>query len=304
MKKILSMLLLALLLVPASESFAQDSAYSKEINNWISARKKQLKSIESPLSYVGLLWLHEGKNTFGSGKDNELRLPAQIAREHAGDYTLKGDSIFLNLSDKSIGIAGKTAIHVKDLPLEDTYKYKASAKSIVLKKGTYQWFIINNKGRLGVRVFDSKSEEQRRGIEVERYAVDSSYHVAATFSPYPDKTFKTGLNVSGKEINNEVLGELTFTLKSKKIVFEAFASNGEYFIVFSDKTGESTSYPFRFLYVPKADASGKIWVDFNRSTNPNCAYSKYSFCPMPPKQNRLDIAVPAGEKKYEMIVSK
>jgi hypothetical protein len=39
-------------------------------------------------------------------------------------------------------------------------------------------------------------------------------------------------------------------------------------------------------------------IDFNQAYNPPCAYSKYTTCPLPPRENRLDLAIEAGEKRY------
>jgi uncharacterized protein (DUF1684 family) len=36
-------------------------------------------------------------------------------------------------------------------------------------------------------------------------------------------------------------------------------------------------------------------LDFNRATNPYCAVTPYFNCPIPPKENRLSVAIPAGE---------
>ncbi|MFA7488975.1 MAG: DUF1684 domain-containing protein, partial [Lysobacteraceae bacterium] len=33
--------------------------------------------------------------------------------------------------------------------------------------------------------------------------------------------------------------------------------------------------------------------------NPPCAFNDYSTCPLPPPENRLELAVTAGEKKYQ-----
>jgi uncharacterized protein (DUF1684 family) len=41
-----------------------------------------------------------------------------------------------------------------------------------------------------------------------------------------------------------------------------------------------------------------VILDFNRSINPPCAFTPYATCPLPPPQNRLTLAVTAGEKKY------
>jgi uncharacterized protein (DUF1684 family) len=39
-------------------------------------------------------------------------------------------------------------------------------------------------------------------------------------------------------------------------------------------------------------------LDFNEALNPPCAFTPFATCPLPPRENRLPIAVTAGEKKY------
>jgi uncharacterized protein (DUF1684 family) len=41
---------------------------------------------------------------------------------------------------------------------------------------------------------------------------------------------------------------------------------------------------------------GKVVLDFNRAVNPPCAFTIYATCPLPPRQNQLDVAILAGEK--------
>ena len=53
----------------------------------------------------------------------------------------------------------------------------------------------------------------------------------------------------------------------------------------------------RFLSTPILP-NDQVILDFNQAWNPLCAYSKFFHCPMPPKQNHLDIAIPAGERAY------
>ncbi|HEY2846332.1 MAG TPA: DUF1684 domain-containing protein, partial [Pyrinomonadaceae bacterium] len=52
----------------------------------------------------------------------------------------------------------------------------------------------------------------------------------------------------------------------------------------------------RFLYAPMPK-DGKVELDFNKAENPPCAFTEFATCPLPPQQNRLDVAIPAGEKR-------
>jgi uncharacterized protein (DUF1684 family) len=73
----------------------------------------------------------------------------------------------------------------------------------------------------------------------------------------------------------------------------------EYFMIFGDPTNAKETYGAgRYLYVKKPDALGNIVIDFNQSINPPCAFTGFATCPLPPKQNILDVEVTAGEKNY------
>jgi uncharacterized protein (DUF1684 family) len=72
-----------------------------------------------------------------------------------------------------------------------------------------------------------------------------------------------------------------------------------YFITFADATSGKTTYGAgRFIEVTKADADGITVIDFNLAYNPPCAFTAFATCPLPPAQNRLSIAITAGEKNY------
>jgi len=72
------------------------------------------------------------------------------------------------------------------------------------------------------------------------------------------------------------------------------------FIPFTDLSNGQGSYGGgRYLDVPrpKADIS-EIELDFNQAYNPYCAYNDEYSCPVPPAENRLQVAIPAGEKSF------
>ena len=62
--------------------------------------------------------------------------------------------------------------------------------------------------------------------------------------------------------------------------------------------GSSVADASRFIEVTKADANGNTVIDFNLAYNPPCAFTAFATCPLPPAQNRLSIAITAGEKNY------
>lgn len=104
-------------------------------------------------------------------------------------------------------------------------------------------------------------------------------------------------------------GFLNFELNGKKYKLTAYQSvalfqNATYknhlFVPFMDNTTGETSYEGgRYLDLSISDIKdGKIKIDFNKAYNPYCAYSNGYRCPQPPKDNILNAAIEAGEKKY------
>ncbi|MFV9484298.1 DUF1684 domain-containing protein, partial [Christiangramia sp. ASW11-125] len=70
------------------------------------------------------------------------------------------------------------------------------------------------------------------------------------------------------------------------------------FLPFTDETnGISTYDGGRYLDFSIPEEK-RVTIDFNRAYNPYCAYSGRYSCPIPPKENHLETAIPAGVKKF------
>ncbi|AKD05465.1 hypothetical protein PKOR_02725 [Pontibacter korlensis] len=94
----------------------------------------------------------------------------------------------------------------------------------------------------------------------------------------------------------ELEGEQLKLMLYKKLTGE----KDQLFVPFTDKTNGFETYGGgRFLDVPFEEGDKKVVLDFNRAYSPFCAYNPDYVCPVPPKNNRLSIAIPAGEKNYE-----
>ncbi|WP_242927841.1 DUF1684 domain-containing protein [Pontibacter vulgaris] len=73
------------------------------------------------------------------------------------------------------------------------------------------------------------------------------------------------------------------------------------FVPFTDKTNGFDTYGGgRYLDVPFKEDAKTVVLDFNRAYSPFCAYNPEYVCPVPPKANRLTVAIPAGEKTYDL----
>ena len=96
------------------------------------------------------------------------------------------------------------------------------------------------------------------------------------------------------------IGSLEFTLKGQPLKLTAFnevgTDPGSLFVAFSDLTNGTETYEAgRFMDLER-NTTGIYEVDFNRAYIPYCYYNPTYECPYPPKENRLQIPVRAGER--------
>ncbi|SDS04431.1 DUF1684 domain-containing protein [Gramella sp. MAR_2010_147] len=153
---------------------------------------------------------------------------------------------------------------------------------------------------------EEKDLKEFNGLEF--FEVNSEYIVKADFvrtpaeSPFAMKTSTERMPVYVK------YGELYFTYKGKDFKLNLYQNqeltqDPEYFdylfLPFTDLTnGESTYAGGRYIDF-RIPESREVYIDFNKAYNPYCAYSgKYS-CPIPPKENDLDVEIFAGVKAFK-----
>jgi hypothetical protein len=74
---------------------------------------------------------------------------------------------------------------------------------------------------------------------------------------------------------------------------------GHLFLPFRDVTSGTETYGAgRYLDVP-ATEDGRLLLDFNYAYHPYCAYNEAYSCPIAPPENRLPVAIRAGERLPE-----
>jgi len=100
------------------------------------------------------------------------------------------------------------------------------------------------------------------------------------------------------EEQDESPGYVTFVRGGQEYRLEPVKEDDELFFVIRDQTSGKTTYAAsRFLYsaLPK---NGFVELDFNKAENPPCVFTDFATCPLPPPQNRMKLAVTAGEQTY------
>jgi uncharacterized protein (DUF1684 family) len=70
------------------------------------------------------------------------------------------------------------------------------------------------------------------------------------------------------------------------------------FLPFRDATSGTATYGAGRYLDLEPNEDGTLTIDFNLAYNPSCVYSDGWSCPIPPRENWLDIPIEAGEKMY------
>jgi uncharacterized protein (DUF1684 family) len=289
MKK-LSTLILVLVLFATRGFAAQppDAAYVKDFAKWKLELVDDLKQNWLPLA--GLFWLKPGANTFGAADDNAVVLPSGPA--HAGTFRLQGEDVLVEM------LPGVTAKIGDKNDSKGQLQADVTGKPTVIELGALRMHLIKRGTRLGIRVKDLNSAAARNYAGPVFFPLDMTYRVTATFVPSDGKKTVDVPNVLGDVTPTPISGEVHFKLNGQELTLTALGGDpakGLSFVI-NDLTSKTDTYPGgRFLDTdPVAD--GKVVLDFNRAYSPPCAVTPYATCPLAPKENRLQVAIAAGEK--------
>jgi uncharacterized protein len=271
------------------------AAYRKEIEDWRAKRNESLKKEGSWLTLAGLFWLKPGENRFGSdpGK-NVVILPKGKAPAVAGTFVRDGEKVTLQV-EPGVALTADDQAPTPGMVL----KKDSEGKPTSLKLGSLSFYLIQRGDRIGVRIKDSQSPLRASFHGLDTYPIRPEWRMVARFEPYKDKKIPIP-NVLGQVEETPSPGAVVFEWQGKTYRIDAIpgGDKGELFLIFADKTnGKETYGAGRFIDTdPPKD--GKVVVDFNTAYNPPCAFTAFATCPLPPPQNKLALAIEAGEKKF------
>jgi uncharacterized protein len=267
------------------------SPYEKEIEGWRQQYEATLRADDGWLTVSGLFWMHEGKNTFGSAANNDVVLPSPVPAS-AGYFDLN---------------AGKTTVHVNPgvlitmggKPVE-TAELQPDSKVDRLVIGDLTFFVHASGSRFAIRLKDKNSKLRKEFTGLHWFPINEAYHVSANYVAYPSPREVQIETVLGDREKTKLAGYVTFQLDGKELRLDAEQSDStkQLFIVFRDLTSKKDTYPAARFLDTEAPKDGKLDLDFNIAYNPPCAYNPYTTCPLPSPGNRMQIEIPAGEKRY------
>jgi len=145
-------------------------------------------------------------------------------------------------------------------------------------------------------------------LPLQYYPVDATYNIPAVLKPSTDRSVFEMPTSSGQIRRERRAGTLEFTLHGQQMTLTAFVeadapNMDRLFVPFSDQTSGQTTYDAgRFMDLDRTP-TGIYELDFNKAYTPYCYYNPTFECPFPPRENRLPIAIEAGEKTKAKVKS-
>lgn len=155
-----------------------------------------------------------------------------------------------------------------------------------------------------------------RFTEIKWFPVDVRYCVTSPLHRYAAPETVTVMGTRGESRRNLKYGYFEFLLPDtggavlcRLNVYKFTPYDGQRYLLYKNQlsvwftdrtTGLETYHVGRYVEIGEEvpDSSHRYVIDFNKAYNPYCAYSDLYSCAIPRDEDRLTVAVAAGEKSY------
>lgn len=271
--------------------------YIQEIKDWQESRNEEMRDTSSSwLNLVGLHWLEEGESTFGSDSSNTLLFP-EHSPAFAGTFMLKDSVLHLQV------VEGVSILHNGQVVKEMVLQHDMDTATTYLQMGSINIHAISRPEGIAIRVKDSQNPELVNFVDIPNFDIKPDWQLEAQLEWFDQPQPIMIPTVLGSERMQECPAIIVFQVNGERYElypYDSFYGDPVWTVIFSDLTNGETTYGggrFLELDAPQPGAPSMI-IDFNKAYNPPCAFSAFATCPIPPPENRLALAIPAGEKRY------
>ena len=151
--------------------------------------------------------------------------------------------------------------------------------------------------------FNYKGKVEFTGLK--HFDIDPSFVFKSNVIVYDDQNVIPIFGTKGEERAAVRYGYLPFKKDGKEYKLNLYANISKdstvyYSLWFTDKTTNKETYGVgRYIsFILDENFDHVYTIDFNLAFNPYCAYSSEYSCAVPTKEDYIDLAITAGEKKY------
>ncbi|HNK63407.1 MAG TPA: DUF1684 domain-containing protein [Anaerolineales bacterium] len=143
------------------------------------------------------------------------------------------------------------------------------------------------------------TREQKQDFKgLNYFPEDPALSLEVQVEEFPDKPRFEMQTSTGDVQVYEKFGRFKFPVEGTSVELTIYRSAHGYFLPFVDSLAGRETYPAGRYLEPEPLPGGRFIVDFNYAYNPYCAYNEMWSCPITPAENRLKVAIRAGEKLF------
>ena len=144
------------------------------------------------------------------------------------------------------------------------------------------------------------SKEQKRAFKgLKYYPENLALRLDAKVEPFPEHVHVQMQTSTGGMQDYIKYGTFRFQVDGQPAELTVYVSeDGSAFVPFADATSGTETYGAGRYLELEHHGGNRFHVDFNQAYNPWCAYSPEFSCPIPPRENRLQVPIRAGEKNF------
>lgn len=155
-----------------------DEGYLTELQNWRQQLDDTLRGEQSWLALVGLYWLEQGKNSFGSHDSNDVVFPDGSTPKHLGDFELRDERVYLHVEHgNGILVDGEQVV-------DQELKLEGFDQPSEINVGSLTMIVVQRGERFGLRVWDRNNPRRKTFPGRIWYEPDESHLVKTTISTY------------------------------------------------------------------------------------------------------------------------
>lgn len=143
------------------------------------------------------------------------------------------------------------------------------------------------------------ADQKQDFSELHYFPENPELNLRVEVEEFPEKQIVTMQTTTGDVQDYERFGRLRFTVEGEEAELTLFHNPHGFFLPFADSLAGNETYGAGRYLEPELLTDGRFHVDFNLAYNPYCAYNELYSCPITPGENRLKVAIRAGEKVFE-----
>ncbi len=266
-------------------------AYSQQIQKQRQAREKRLTANpRNWFSLIGLFPLVPGVNSLGGKSPASIIIPG-LQQAVEAVFLLEGNAVILGDDAKSV-VLNRSAPQARALCTDH------DGEPDILGIGSVQIMVIQRGEKFFLRAWDVQSTAVKEFKGLNYYPIDPAWQIRGEFVPYPTPRIIPGEDAIGTRTEVAYIGEAIFEVNGVSCRLMAADEEDGLLFNFTDLTRSDTTYPGGRWLLSKKPVKNAITLDFNLAQNWPCAYTPYATCPLPPLENRLQVRIEAGEKRY------